>query len=258
MVRTNTHYIQIWYLLNDTLNDLWKNRKVIEASPHKHEFKIAAINSSMLIHIAAIVEGAVNSLLTIMLEDSDNFKKAKNKDEHELIRIYDSLLNSLQKATWNDLSENYSNIILGFKLSDNLYKDWEAIKCLFQFRNLLAHGGLIIKRTKMSSTAKSILEIENVEELYEESITRESLFEYLASKGLNSSPRGTNEFVKWGIINSPVIDFFWVHAKEFLIEVYEKSLDGGFKNKFLHNDLKYLKSEFCSIPYSPLSVVFNK
>jgi hypothetical protein len=242
MIRTNREYIQTWYLLIDTLNDLAINRNNIEKNPQKTSFKVGAINASILIHLAAIVEGAINSLL-IKIHVSQKYKNAYREDDFEIIRLYESTLNQIQKSTWKDLSDNLSKTVLGYPLNKKeLYAEWETIVYLFEYQNLLAHGGVVIRELKMISNAKSIKELGHVTEKSEESLTKDALFKFLIKKKL-IEPIKNDSYIGWQIINSKTVDYFRRHAKFFLAKVYESYLKDNTANSFLESDIKYIEKE---------------
>jgi hypothetical protein len=241
MIRSNTEFVPTWYLLIDIFNQMKTNRTSIPNLEQKTEFKIAAINASMIVHIAAIVEGSINSLLINKLTDNDNYKKANRENDYEIIRLYESLLSAVQMSTWKDVSKSLSNTVLGFSLSDkDIFPDWEAIKYLFEFRNLLAHGGVIIKKAKMISNAKKVNELDKVTEEIKESLTKEMLFKFLAKKRLIELPNYKN-YMGWKVINSETTDFFTLNAKKFVLAVYEKFSESNSINHFSEQDIEYIK-----------------
>jgi hypothetical protein len=242
MIRTNTEYIQTWYLLVDTLHDLELKRNEIEKSPQKTDFKIAAINASMIIHIAAIVEGSISSLLINRIENNEGYKKAKRNDDGEVIRIFDKLLDEVYKSTWSLLSKEISLTVLDFSLS-SVGKNWQAIKYLFEFRNLLAHGGSVVKKTKMKSKGATIVGLDKVDVSITEKLTKDELFNFLSEKQLIDFPKG-EKILGWNVINSKVTDYFKDNAKLFLIGVYSKCSEFHKMNSFLENDLRFIKKSF--------------
>ncbi len=243
MIRSYTEFVPTWYLFIDTLKELKKLRNEIKGLSWQTDFKIAALNSSMIVHIAAIVEGSMNSLLIDKLESSLEYKKAKSGNEKQIIRIFESLLFDVQKSSWEEISGRLSSIVLGYKLKEVYEKEWESIKYLFEFRNLLAHGGVIIKRTKMVSDAKSIAELKEFEEEKQETLTKENLFNFLSRKDLIDFA-DFELFINWKMINSKTSDYFLVHAREFLLKVYENHLKSNTMSSSLENSINYIKEEF--------------
>lgn len=242
MIRTNTEYIQTWYLLVDTLHDLELKRNEIEKSPQKTEFKIAAINASMIIHIAAIVEGSVSSLLINKLENNEVYKKAKRNDDNEVIRLFDKTLDEVYKSTWSLLSKELTEMVIGFRLS-SVGENWQAINYLFEFRNLLAHGGSVIRKTKMKSAGSTIAGLDKAEVDITKEITKVKLFTFLSNQKLIDLPTDEN-FLGWNVINSKVADYFKHNAKSFLIELYSKNCEVNEMNFFLRNDFDFIEKNF--------------
>ena len=243
MIRSYTEFVPTWYLLIDTLKEIKKIRNEIESSGNQTDFKIAALNSSIMVHIAAIVEGSMNSLLIDKLENSREYKEAKLRNEKQVIRIFESLLFDVQKSSWEDINGRLSSIVLGYKLKEVYQKDWESIKYLFEFRNLLAHGGIIIKRINMVSDAKSINELKDFEEEKQETLTKESLFNFLSRKNLIDFT-DFKLFINWKMINSKTSNFFLTHAREFLLRVYERYMESNTRNSSLKNNINYIEKEF--------------
>lgn len=241
MIRTAKMHVCTWYLLIDTLNDLMEKRKCFEENVQKTEFKLAAINASIIIHIAAIVEGSITSLLFNKLDNSQDYKNAKREDNHEVISLFEMLLSNLQKSTWNEIRQDLSKTILGYQLNDKIYPDFEAIKYLFEFRNLLAHGGSIIKEYRMTSKAKSVRELDSIEEEIKENLTKENMFRFLNKKNLVDFPNQENH-ISWKMINSKTSDFFSDQAKKFLLSVYDRFLITNSKNIFIGDDISQINS----------------
>ena len=232
MIRNFSIHSKTWYFFATGLKVLYRRRKAIEKKGSS-DFEIAAINSSILLHLSATIEGAVNSLMFIHLASNQDYKNAKYQHNIEIVRLFQSQINQLQKATWSKLTEDISKTVLGFPLSEVYEKDWHAVKYLFDFRNILAHGGIIVRSIDKISTDE-VFSPDTIEET-EEYITKRDLFEYLHKKKLIGSfdDRG---FFDWKFINSKVIDFFYFHTKGFLTSLYAEYLK---KNKLpflLEND----------------------
>jgi hypothetical protein len=233
MTSTSTLYVPTWYLFIETFNDLKRQRNTIE---DYNEFKIAAINSSMILHLAGIVEGSINSLLTDKVESNSKYKKAKQEDDEVLIRIFELLLVEIQKSSWGDISKNLSGMILGYRLNEAYKDDWESIRYLFEFRNLLVHGGSIVQRTKTISKAKTPIELSEMDKEKEETLTKKELFQFLTIKNLIDSV-DNNSFISWKMINSKTVDYFLNHAKEFLNKVYDLYSNSNSINSLIEMDI---------------------
>ncbi len=190
-----------------------------------------------MIHLAAIVEGATNSLLNSKLLNNASYEAAKRKNDFEIVRLFEYELDLLRKATWNSLSDEYSKTILGYKLKDTYQEHWQAIKYLFEFRNILAHGGLIVKQVDKISDAMLVREIENEKTI--ESLTKKELFEFLSSKELIQE-LGSFEFLRWQFINTKTLDYFELHAKNFLLALYRRYSEENRVDIFTETDISII------------------
>ena len=151
----------------------------------------------------------------------------------DIVRLFRSQINQLQKSNWQISSEEMAKAILGFPLSSIYKKDWLAIKYLFEFRNILAHGGVIVRSTDKISTDKIFGP--NTIKKTEESTTKEELFKFLHKNGLIENPENYSLF-NWKFINSKVTDFFHLHTKAFLTELYIEYEKHNHLHVFLEND----------------------
>lgn len=241
MIRTNKTFINTWYLLIDSLNELRILRDRYEENQLCTEFKIASLNASMIVSLAALTEGAISSLFISKLENDKEYKNSKKNHQGLTYRLYESQLNSIPKKSWKELRE-HSSIIIGFNLNSVYQKDWEAILSLFEFRNILAHGGTIVKTTKRISDASSVLDLHLFDEKQESDITKEKLFNYLSVQGLCESIANDDSFLRWSIINTKLTNFFMAHAKQFLLAIYTKFQEAHNLNNFLKNDLNMIET----------------
>jgi hypothetical protein len=232
MIRTSSTHAKTWYLFSEGLKFLYKKRKAI-SKRKSTDFEIASVNSSILIHLSATLEGAINSLMYTKLAHNPAYEKAKFGHDMDIVRLFRNQISLLQKASWQTLSEEMSKSILGFSLSSVYKKDWPAIKYLFEFRNILAHGGVIVKNIDKIST-DPIFGPDTLETT-EESITKKELFILLHKNKLIESTENSS-VLNWKFINSEVTDFFHFHTKTFLTKLYIEYEKKHHLHSFLEND----------------------
>lgn len=232
MIRTFNTHTKTWYLFAETLQILYKERESI-TNRESTNFEKASINSSILLHLSATLEGAVSSLLYTTLAFSSNFADAVDNEDWNLIRLFRSQLDLIQKSTWSGLSNEISKTVFGFSLSEVNKDSWHAISHLFQFRNILAHGGIIAFDIYRISEGYDFFpgKIEETEEF----VTKKELFKFLNEQNLIDNIQDPSVF-NWKFINSKVIDFFHTHTKQFLISLYVKYEEKFQLHDFLEND----------------------
>jgi hypothetical protein len=78
MIRTYRESAQTWYLLSLSIEILLETRERIPQEERKFQYT-NALNSSLIINSAAMIEGAISSLLINHISNSDNYKTANKK-----------------------------------------------------------------------------------------------------------------------------------------------------------------------------------
>jgi hypothetical protein len=59
MISTVTSYVPTWYLFVEMFYDLKKQRNIVENTGQATNFKVASLNASLIVHLTAIIEGAI-------------------------------------------------------------------------------------------------------------------------------------------------------------------------------------------------------
>jgi hypothetical protein len=217
-IRNFQQTARTWYLFTYTLEVLKRERAEIENSKES-VYRLTAINASIILHISTIVEGAVRALLVSKIEKSEVYTDAKSNNNVEMLRLLNEHINQIDESAWKTISEKIAMNVLGYKLVKVYPENWEWIQRLFEFRNLLAHGGIVSYKEdfiiEMSESG------ERKKERIRDNLTKEKLFEFLANKKF--VPRkGDPTLLRWNFLNSKVSNNFLHHAKEFLKSLYTK------------------------------------
>lgn len=237
MIRTYRENAQTWYLLARGLKILKETREKVKVEEGRIDQDVYSLNSFIVLSSAATVEGAIKSLLINHVTRGSHYKAANRESDHELREILDDLINQVHKAQWKDLNEK-AQLISGINLKAVFQNDWEAISFLFDFRNILAHGGVIVKGTDLISDTSLIEELK--EETRVEMHNRKRLFDFLKKTKLIDKDE-KNYLLKWQFLNSDVADFFLDNAERFLFEVYEFYSKKFPERTYVEHDLKVIK-----------------
>lgn len=238
MIRIYRENAQTWYLLSRGLKILKETREKVKVEDGRIDQDIYSLNSFIILNSAATVEGAITSLIINHVTRGSHYKTANRDSDHELREILNDLINQVHKAQWKDLIEK-AQLISGLNLKEVFQKDWEAIRFLFDFRNILAHGGIIVKGIDLISDNNLIEELK--EETRREIHNRKPLFDFLKKKLLIDKEE-KNHLLKWQFLNSDVADFFLNNAERFLFEVYEFYSNKFPERTYVEHDLKIIKN----------------
>jgi hypothetical protein len=217
-IRNSQQSARTWYLFAYTLGVLKRERANIETRSDS-AYRLAAINASIILHITAIVEGAVRALLVSKIEKSNIYEEARSSNNEEILRLFNKQINQIGESAWKKLSEKMATNVLGYELRQVYSENWEWLQHLFQFRNLLAHGGVMSHKTDFRIQITDVGD--RKKEMIRDELTKEKLFDFLANQKLIPK-KGDPTLLRWNFLNSKVSDAFLHHAKEFLKALFSK------------------------------------
>jgi hypothetical protein len=217
-IRNFQQSARTWYLFAYTLEVLKKERSEIEIQ-NDSAYRLAAINASIILHITAIIEGSVRALLVSKIEKSHVYQDARSTNNEEVLRLFNEHVNQIGESAWEKLNEKIATNVLGYQLKQVYSEKWEWLQRLFQFRNLLAHGGVMSHKTDFQIQITDVGD--RKKEMIRDELTKEKLFDFLANQKLIPK-KGDPTLLRWNFLNSKVSDAFLHHAKEFLKALFSK------------------------------------
>ena len=201
MIRTYRETANTWYYLAHSINLLLDIRKDFEKNADTHRSDIRTINLQLILNSAALIEGSISSVLIQHISEGENYKRANRENNHELRKILDNLIDNINKSQWRDLSQNTMRIT-EIDLKTIFEGNWEIVISHFKFRNLIAHGGIIITGIDLKSDTNNIKKIENEERI--DLHNYDSLFNFLVKYKLIEEK---NKLIDWGFLRSEIADF---------------------------------------------------
>lgn len=235
MIRTLKETANTWHLLLKGVAIVKEHRDILRDQKETPYQDIYSLNSILILNSAAAVEGCISGLLIKHVSNGHNYKYAKT--DIELRRILDDLIEQVHRGQWKELSKK-SKLILDVNPATIDSTNWEAVGYLFNFRNILAHGGLIAKRIDLISDSDLITEFTNEER--RELHNREDLFKFLKKKQL-IDPNEQNHIMKWDFLNTNVTDFFMTTAQEYMKKFYEFYFQQYPDNYWIKRDLEIIR-----------------
>jgi len=237
MIRTYREIANTWYYLAHSINFLLGIRNEIEKSTDvKSKCDRRAINLLLVFNTAALIEGSISSVLIQHISLGESYKRANNESDTALRKILDNLMDRVNQSQWRDLCQN-TMMLTDIDLKKTFAGNWEIIESHFKFRNLIAHGGIIITGIDLLSDKNDIREINNEERIDKHNY--ESLFNFLVKYSLIEK-KNKNKLIDWEFLKSEIADFFIENSiiliKNFYNEYDEKYPD----KKFISNNLKVI------------------
>lgn len=237
MIRTYRETAHTWYLIARGLDIIKDTRNTLKTNQENNQ-DINGLNSIIILSSASTVEGAISSLLINHISKGSRYKTANRNSDLELKNILEDLIKQIDKASWNELVLK-TLMITGIDLKKDInFKEWESISNLFDFRNILAHGGSILKGADMISSATQVNEIK--EEVRKDTHSRAGLFKFLIKKRLIDQ-KEKYHLIKWEFLNSEVADYFMLTAKQFMEATYKCYTSKFPNNPFINEDLKLIE-----------------
>ena len=237
MIRTLRETANTWHLLLKGVEIVKEHRDNLRNQKERRYQDIYSLNSILILNSAAAVEGCISGLLIKHVSNGQNYKYANQKTDIELRRILDDLIEQVHRGQWKELSKK-SKLIIDVNPATIDSTNWEAIGYLFNFRNILAHGGLITKGTDLISDSDLISEITNEER--RELHNREDLFKFLKKKEL-IDPNEQNHIMKWDLLNTNVTDFFMATGQEYMKKYYELYFQKYPDSYWIKRDLEIIR-----------------
>lgn len=218
-------------------------RNDIEKNDPANRRDIAALNAMIIINIAAAIEGAITTLLIQHITRGENYKEANRNENFELRRIFDNLIDQIQISQWKNLNKN-SEIILNFDFKSIYAKNWESITFLFDFRNLLAHGGTITEGIDVLREFIEPLDSNSPVKFKDHKKTeihnRKNLFSYL-HKYNYIDMKDKNYLFNGSILSTIIANHFLHNGLKFLMAVYKEYSKKYREYSDLKLDLEILK-----------------
>lgn len=238
MIRTYREIANTWYFLAFSIDFLFDLRKALDEHSEIHSRnKIRTINLQLILNSAALIEGSISSVIIQHISQGEDYKRANRERNLELRNILDNLIDSLNKSQWRDLSLNALKLLdIDLKrVSDN---DWEIIVSHFRFRNLIAHGGVIITGIDLISDAKNISEIDNEQRF--DLHNYKSLFNFLVRYNLIDR-KNENKLIEWEFLKSEIADFFVTNSINLIRSFYNAYIVKYPDNRFIINDFEKIR-----------------
>ena len=238
MIRTSRQIANTWYLLVNSINLIFGLREQIALTDKRlFNHDILTLNLQLILNSAALIEGVIKSLLITHILKGNHYKNANNEGDKALRRILDNIINEVIRSQWSDLNDK-SKLILDLDLQ-KIHKDnWETVRFHFNFRNVLAHGGIIIKGIDFISDAQNVEQIQNEQRV--DIHYRKSLFDFLVKKGLLNKDENKH-ILRWEFLSSEIANFFVKNAKEFIQKVHEEYILKYPNNKFIEQNIEIIK-----------------
>ena len=232
MIRTYREIANTWYYLAHSINLLLDIRKDFEKNADTHRSDIRTINLQLILNSPALIEGSISSVLIQHISQGENYKRANRENNDELRKILDNLIDNINKSQWKDLSQNTIRIT-EIDLKKIFEGNWEIVISHFKFRNLLAHGGIIITGIDLKSDTNNIKEIENEERI--DLHNYDSLFNFLVKYKLIEEK---NKLIDWEFLKSEIADFFLKYAITLIKNFYKTYTEKYPANRFIKDNLK--------------------
>lgn len=236
MIRTLRQTANTWHLLLKALQIIKEHRDTLMTDPERLYQDIYSINSILILDIAATVEGSIAGLLVNHISNGQHYKEANKKTDLPLRKILDDLIDQVHRGQWKDLAKK-TKLIVDIELPKIDEDIWESIKYMFDFRNILAHGGIIITGIDLISNVEVAAEIK--EEERRELHNRRDLFTFLKKKQLIDE-NDINHILKWDFLNSNIADFFVSKGQQFMKAFYINYVDKYPNNRFAKRDLEII------------------
>ncbi len=137
----------IWPLLFEHIEFLRTQRKTLSRSEKRSRM---GINLSIILTTACVIEGKLESDLKTLIEHRKHVLREIEAKDFYHRRIYntfinnveDHLTNQVERVTGIDNFESFFDLLSYKRMPSkyNEYPNWEGVKVLFNFRNVLAHG----------------------------------------------------------------------------------------------------------------------
>ena len=135
MIRTLRQTANTWHLLLRALQILKEHRDSLKTDPERRFQDIYSLNSILILNMAAAVEGSIAGLLIKHISYGQHYKNANHKTDLPLRRILDDLIEQIHRGQWKELTKK-TKLIADIDLPKIDVENWEAIKYLFDFRNI--------------------------------------------------------------------------------------------------------------------------
>ncbi|GEM_PF-4846475 len=255
----NERFIDSWQWLADSIYLLKNYRQEIEKSNYnRKESQIQVLNVTILLNLAATVEGAITRHLENSIRKLPSYQKSHHQDDFPTVKMFTITLKRLNRG-FNEKINAYKEI---FDLDLKESRDYNAVNALMNLRNMLAHGGSISyeikelidlneldeqgKPTKLGESSEFISNIKPILNY----LKKEHFIEHSDLKKL-SKEIGRDRV----IFSSKVADHFIVPARNFIYYTYQK-----LNPSRLNQNLEYIENigEFRPPINGPVKLVRNK
>jgi len=237
MIRAYREIANTWYYLANSINLLLENRKgVEEKTDAKSKSDLRTLNLLLILNTAALIEGSITSVLIQHISRGEYYKRANSEKDIELRRILDNLIDSVSKSQWRDLWRNVM-MLTDIDLKQIFDGNWEIIESHFKFRNLIAHGGIIITGIDFLSDANNVKEIRNEERI--DMHNYDSLFNFLVKYSFIDK-HNKNKLIDWEFLKTEISDFFIENSIVLIKKFYDAYGEMYPHNKFIQGNLKVI------------------
>lgn len=192
------------------------------------------INALLVMCSAAMVEGAISTLLLFYLnEPFSPFRSAITV--HDPISLFnnrnrEALIARVNTATWKDYKQLFA-IVTGKELPELCGSTWEHISFLFDFRNLLFHGEQL--RIKGSWVPSEGLDLRDVKR------NKDKLFKYLEKREFIEAPK-FGASIGWSFLSDEIADHFTEQSREFIAQIAKNAPDSDYEETFPKRMLEVL------------------
>ncbi|UXX77873.1 hypothetical protein N7E81_10890 [Reichenbachiella carrageenanivorans] len=201
---------------------------------------ICTINASITLNLAATIEGVLASTYTQTLKKDPRYKNTARINDFDLRRTFDQKIKKIE-------SEGFESKLQLFKdtlhINIKTFNTYKAINALFQYRNVLAHGGKFeYKRNKVDDWIVDEGNCETKQELeHSDYWVKKPLISYLKENNLLYPPKnnkGWKILLDDSLFTNDIADHFVARSKTFLSDLLlTNSLDVDILDKHF---IKYL------------------
>jgi len=190
---------------------------------------------SIIVDIAGILEGFINEILDIaleektttsytseeldtMIESDDIDNEDEEKSEDFKYRLFDNLRERIQNSTWTGYHEIFK-LIFGKEMQNSVgIETWKSINSLFTFRNMIIHGKtLTFNYIQIDDSDKFSISLDN---------KYQRVYAYLTE--LNLIETTVNGYVD--IVNYQIVLHYYNSMNNFIKEVID-SMDNSQEKK---------------------------